>query len=293
MVVNSILRLIVESIKGGNLMKGAIIGDMVGSVYDEQNIKTKDFDMFNIKNRMTDDSLLTIEITKALLKVYPLSFDEKMIKKIQAILIERFTVICIIRPEIGWGSDFFHWAHTKDELKEPYNSFGNGGAMRVSPVGWAANSIEEVKILSRAVTEITHNHPEGLKGAEAIAMSVYLARIGKTKKEIARYISDNYYPELLKLDYGELVRTYEFTTQAKNSVPQAIYCFLISTNFKDAIKTAVSIGGDSDTIASMCGAIAEAYYTRLKPSKFISKFSYLFIDNDIETLFDRFHQTFN
>ena len=164
----------------------------------------------------------------------------------------------IIAPNYGYGGSFFDWAMS--ESNEPYNSWGNGSGMRISPVGWIANSIEEVKKLSKAVSEVTHNHPEGIKGAEAIAMCIYMARIGKTKEEIKEYIYDNYYPELDYLDYEELLDTYEFDVSCQGSVPQAIFCFLIGESFNDVIKTAVSIGGDSDTIACMAGAIAEAYY---------------------------------
>ncbi|MDO5440698.1 MAG: ADP-ribosylglycohydrolase family protein, partial [Erysipelotrichaceae bacterium] len=161
-------------------------------------------------------------------------------------------------PNYGYGGSFYNWAMS--DSKEPYNSWGNGSAMRVSSVGWIANSIEEVKKLSKAVSEVTHNHPEGIKGAEAIAMCIYMARLGKTKEEIKEYIYDNYYPELDYLDYEELLDTYEFDVSCQGSVPQAIFCFLIGEAFNDVIKTAVSIGGDSDTIACMAGSIAEAYY---------------------------------
>ncbi len=274
-------------------MLGAIIGDMVGSVYEARNIKTKDFDLFNIHIRMTDDSLLTIALAKTLINHFPLHYEEKELKTIQGELIVSFSQTCQDNIHAGWGKSFFEWSHKPLLLRKPYNSFGNGAAMRISPVGWIAKSESEVKLLSQAVTEITHNHQEGLKGAEAIAMCVFLAKTGKTKKEIEEYVAKHYYPNIRSLDYEVLVRTYRFDVTCQGSVPHAIYCFLISTDFEDAIRTAVSIGGDCDTITSMTAAIAEAFYQKSSLSSLEDQFLYLFVDPELEQTIIRFYSLFH
>ena len=242
-------------------MLGAIIGDVVGSRYEFANIKSKSFPMFHPVCTYTDDTVCTIAVAKTLIDNYPIDYSDEGLNKIKEDLIENFKHFVNEYPNSGYGGSFYSWAmgNYRNGYK-PYNSWGNGSGMRISPVGWIANSIEEVKKLSKAVSEVTHNHPEGIKGAEAIAMCIYMARIGKTKEEIKEYIYDNYYPELDYLDYEELLDTYEFDVSCQGSVPEAIFCFLISEGFNDVIKAAVSIGGDSDTIACMAGAIAEAYY---------------------------------
>lgn len=240
-------------------MLGAIIGDVVGSRYEFKNNRSKLFVLLSKACRFTDDSVLTIAVAKTLLDNYPIDYSDKGLEKIKKELINNVIDFVSRYPDRGYGMRFFSWA-TSMGKHEPYNSYGNGSAMRVSPVGWLANSIEEVKTLAKLTAEITHNHPEGIKGAEAIALCIFLARQGKTKEEIKEYIYEKYYPELDYFNYEELKKTNEFNETCQGSVPEAIYCFLISKNFEDAIKTAISIGGDSDTIACMAGSIAEAYY---------------------------------
>lgn len=274
-------------------MLGAIIGDMVGSLYDSHPIKRKDFKLFNPEMRMTDDSYLTIALAKALMKHYPIKYDEDSIKSLQKDLAEEFVNTFFAHPSTGFGEMFFHWClecRKTGQIAPAYCSYGNGSAMRISPVGWMANSEEEVKLLSKIVTEITHNHPEGLKGAEAVAMCIYLARNGYTKEQIKERMVKEYYPEIADLDFDELVRTYHFNASCQESVPQAIYCFLISTSLVDSIRNAVAIGGDSDTQACMAGAIAEAYYQRDQLSKFEDRFIYLMLDNKVEKLLKDFHK---
>ena len=245
-------------------MLGAIYGDIVGSRFEFQGFKSKKFELFTNLSTFTDDSLMTLAIAKTLL--FESLDDIDMLKRMAIInMVEIFKKY----PNTSWGSKFYEWLNG---FKTPLNSFGNGAAMRISPVGWIANSIDEVKAYSKALTEISHNHPEGLKGAEALAVSVYLARVGKTKEEIKNFIGNNYYSEVLTLDfewlrnnYGFVDKTSEFGFDKKyvtcqGSVPQAIVAFLASTDFEDAIRNAISLGGDSDTLACMCGAIAEAYY---------------------------------
>ncbi len=233
-------------------MIGAIIGDIVGSVYEFNNIRTKDFPLFSKESRMTDDSYMTLAVQECLQKGYV--FDDTNDR-----IIDTFKKWGRNYPDAGYGGRFWHWLFTDD--REPYGSFGNGAAMRVSPVGWYANSEEEVKYLSKRVTEVTHNHPEGLKGAEVTAMCVFYARIGKSKEFIKKYV-EQYYN--LDFDYEDLRKNYWFNETCQNSVPQAIFCFLISTDFEDCLRTTISIGGDCDTTAAISCAIAEAYYKTTK-----------------------------
>lgn len=272
-------------------MLGAIIGDMVGSVYEFHPIKTKKFDIFNIRERMTDDSLLTIAVAKALLKHYPIMFDKQSLKKIQDDLIINFVETWKYNKGAGFGGMFFDWCvKASHGTCEPYNSYGNGSAMRISPVGWVAQTEEEVKVLSKAVTEITHNHPEGIKGAEAVAMAIYLALHGCSKEEIKERMINDYYPEINDLNFNDLVKSYEFSEICQKSVPQAIYCFLISDGLEDTIRNCVAIGGDCDTTGAMVGAIAEAYYQKDNVSDFEDKFLYLMIDPEVEILVKQFHK---
>lgn len=275
-------------------MLGAIIGDMVGSPYEFHPIKTKNFEIFDNRMRMTDDSLLTIAVAKVLMNNYPLSFDQESLEKIKKELIYEFVRTWRINKGAGFGGMFFQWcqkALNNNFYAEPYNSYGNGSAMRISPVGWIANSEEEVKILTKAVTEITHNHPEGIKGAEAVAMAIYLARNGYSKEQIKERMVNDYYPEIATLDFDDLVKHYEFSEICQKSVPQAIYCFLISNSLEDAIRNCVGIAGDCDTTASMAGAIAEAYYQKDKVSEFEDKYLYWLIDPEVEQLAKEFHKT--
>ena len=271
-------------------MIGAIIGDMVGSIYEFQPIKTKDFSLKNPRMRMTDDSYLTMSVARVLMKNYPIKYDGGSLEKIKKDLIDDFILTWQKHPDAGFGGMFYNWCVLSSRgNSEPYNSFGNGSAMRISPVGWVANTEEEVKILSKAVTEITHNHPEGIKGAEAVAMCIYLARKGFSKEQIKERMVKDYYPEIKDLSFEELKKTYEFSEICQKSVPQAIYCFLISNGLEDAIRNCVGIGGDCDTTGAMAGAIAEAYYKNEKSKEFIEYFSYYFIDPDVEKLVKDFH----
>ena len=273
-------------------MLGAIIGDMVGSLYEFHPIKRKDFQIYDNRMRMTDDSLLTIAVAKTLLKHYPIKYDIQSLKDVQKDLVNEFVLTWKKHPGAGFGGMFFKWCveASKGNI-DPYNSYGNGSAMRISPVAWIANSEEELKLLSATVTEITHNHPEGIKGAEAVAFCIYLALQGASKEEIRERMIKDYYPEIVSFDFNELARTYEFSEICQKSVPQAIYCFLISNSLEDAIRNCVAIGGDCDTTGAMAGAIAEAYYQKDKVSEFEDKFLYLMIDPEVEELIKEFHKT--
>lgn len=226
-------------------MLGAIIGDIVGSRFEFHNHRSKKFDLFTYKNFFTDDTVQTCAIASCLL-------DNK-----DKFNVRKFKYICSRYPGCGYGGSFAFWLYSTS--LEPYDSFGNGAAMRISPVAWIAKSEKEVKELSRKVTGITHNHPEGLKAAEVVALCIFYARIGMTKGYIEKYAISQY-PEIANFNYKKLKKHYHFTEWAQLSVPQAIYCFLISDSFEDCLRTTVSIGGDTDTLCAISCAIAEAYY---------------------------------
>lgn len=274
-------------------MLGAIIGDMVGSIYEFRPLKSKEFNIYNKRMRMTDDSYLTIAVAKTLIKNYPIKYNPKSLKKIQNDLCKEFVETWRFHKEAGFGGMFYDWcaaSRATGKIAPPYNSYGNGSAMRISPVGWIANTEEEVKLLSKTVTEITHNHPEGIKGAEAVAMAIYLALHGYSKEQIKERMVNDYYPEIADLDFNNLVKTYSFSEICQKSVPQAIYCFLISNSLEDAIRNCIAIGGDCDTTGAMAGAIAEAYYQKDKLSDFEDKYLYFMIDPDVEEVIKELHK---
>ena len=231
-------------------MLGAIIGDMAGSIYEFHNHRSKEFPLFNSKCFPTDDSIMTIAVAKAILE------NDGKAEGLENKTVEWMQKIGRQYPNCGYGGRFYEWMYARNP--HPYNSFGNGAAMRVSACGWAGKTLEEVKALSRAVTIVTHNHPEGVKGAEATACAIFLARTGHSKEEIRSFIEENYYT--LDFTIDEIRPTYEFNETCQRTVPQAIEAFLESTSFEDAIRTAVSVGGDSDTLAAITGSIAEAFY---------------------------------
>ena len=232
-------------------MLGAIIGDIVGSRFEFNNVKSKEFELFTKKCRPTDDSVMSLAVCRAILD-FNGDYD-----KLSDDAIKYMREIGQHYPRCGYGGHFYFWIYSPEKPK-PYNSFGNGSAMRVSACGFAANSLEEAKQLSAAVTKVSHNHPEGMKGAEAVAAAIYLARTGSTIDEIRECVNEHYY----KLDFtlDEIRDSYGFYEICQKSTPQAIEAFLESTSYEDAIRNAISIGGDSDTIAAMAGGIAEAYY---------------------------------
>jgi ADP-ribosylglycohydrolase len=222
---------------------GATAGDIIGSVYEWKNVKTIDFHLFTYLSDFTDDSVLTFATMNAILEGTPYEknyhdFGNKFINK-------------------GYGPSFRDWLQKPD--MKPYNSWGNGSAMRVSPVGWAFNTLDEVLNQAKKSAEVTHNHPEGIKGAQAVASAIFLARTGKSKDEIKTYIETTFNYDLSRT-IDEIRPTYVFHVSCQKSVPEAIIAFLESTDFENAIRLAVSLGGDSDTIACIAGSIAEAFY---------------------------------
>lgn len=243
-------------------MLGAIIGDMVGSIYEFDPIKSKEFNVYDKRMHMTDDSLLTLAVAKVLMSHYPIKYDERSLRIINRSLMKEFARVWKNNQEVSWGNMFSMWCKEVN-LKGhagAYNSFGNGAAMRISPVGWIAKNEEELKVLSKAVTGVTHNHAEGIKGAEAVAMCIYLALKQHSKELIKERMVHNYYPEIADMDFNNLVKNYDFDETCQGSAPEAIYCFLISESLEDAIRNCIAIGGDCDTTAAIAGSIAEAYY---------------------------------
>lgn len=231
-------------------MLGAIIGDTVGSRFEWHNHRSKEFDFLTYKCELTDDSIITLAIAKAVLK------SEGDINKLPNLAVRYMQQLGHLYPDAGYGGAFRKWLNSNNP--KPYGSFGNGAAMRVSPVGFAADSLDEAIAMSKAVTMVTHNHPEGLKGAEATTVAIFMALHGKSMLEIRDYIDKNYYPMNFTLD--GIRDSYQFNETCQNTVPQAMMAFFESTGFEDAIRNAISIGGDSDTLAAITGGIAEAYY---------------------------------
>lgn len=231
-------------------MLGAIIGDIVGSIYERNPIKTKNFEFWGAGCTFTDDTVMTLAVADAILEHLRGTGDFK------EILVNKMQEFGRKYPLAGYGKSFANWIYS--ECPEPYNSFGNGSAMRVSACAWLFDDLESVIQYAKMSAEVTHNHPEGIKGAEAVAAAVFLAKQKHSKEEIKNYIEDNYYPLNMKLN--EIRQIYHFDVTCQGTVPQAIIAFLESESFEDAIRNAVSLGGDSDTLAAITGSIAEVYY---------------------------------
>jgi ADP-ribosylglycohydrolase len=224
-------------------MIGSIAGDVVGSVFEWNSIKTADFPLFDSKSRYTDDTVLSVAVAKAILRNIPYG---EVIKDFA----QRY-------PHAGYGNSFYAWAHSEDDT--PYNSWGNGSAMRVGPVGFAFDPLEKVLREAKRSAEVTHNHLEGIKGAQATALGVFLAFSGEDKKTIKAEIENRFGYDLNRT-LDEIRPSYHFDVSCQGSVPESIIAFLESASVEDAIRKAVSLGGDSDTMACIAGGIAEAYY---------------------------------
>lgn len=244
-------------------MYGAFIGDIVGSKYEFNNIKTKQFPLFSKDCDFTDDTIMTVAVAKAIM----LSREEQFKtggsgKGFGEYLVEvmqdygrRFP-----DPTGAYGSRFSIWL--RQSRPEPYNSYGNGSAMRVSPCGLAAVTLKEALALARVSASVSHNHPEGIKGAQAVAAAVFMAKQGRSKEEIRKYITEHYYDLVFTLN--DIRATYSFDGSCQGSVPQAIVAFLESNSFEDAVRNVISIGGDTDTTGAITGSIAWTYYAVLK-----------------------------
>ena len=225
------------------LLLGGIAGDIIGSIYEFNPVRFKDFELFKSNSTYTDDTVMTIANAEWLLS--------------KGVLMDIMRKYGHKYPGAGYGGMFYDWL--KSRCPKPYNSFGNGSAMRVSPVGWAFETLEETLEAAKQSAEITHNHPEGIKGAQATAACIFMARTGKSKQEIKEYVETKFGYDLSRT-CNEIRPTYQFNESCQGTVPESIIAFLESTDFESAIRLTVSLGGDADTMGAITGAIAEAYY---------------------------------
>ena len=224
-------------------MLGAIAGDIIGSVYEWHPIDTTDFPLFSPACRFTDDSVLTIAVADVILQGGG-----------YADVLRRYARMY---PDAGYGGTFYQWAMS--EAAGPYNSWGNGSAMRVSPVGWAFDDLETVLAQAEKTAVVTHDHPEGIKGAQATAAAIFLARKGRGKHDIREYVEDTFGYDL-SATIDEIRPGYHFDVSCQGSVPPAIRAFLEAEDYEQAVRLAISLGGDSDTLACIAGSVAEAFY---------------------------------
>ena len=235
-------------------MYGAILGDIVGSPYefDCNNCKSKDFPLLSRRSGFTDDTVMTLAVARALLSTR--GQDDAAVK---SALVREMQRLGRAYPDRGYGVRFAAWLREDDP--QPYRSYGNGSAMRVSPAAWLAGSMDEALRLARLSAEVTHDHPEGIKGAQAVALAIFLARTGSGKDGIRQYVERKFGYELGR-SCDDIRPGYRHVESCQETVPQAICAFLESTGFEDALRTAVSLGGDSDTLAAITGSIAEAFF---------------------------------
>jgi len=254
-------------------MIGAIAGDVIGSVYERNNIKTTDFELFSAHSTFTDDTVLTVAIADAILTGR--SYAESVLE-----IGRRY-------PDAGYGGAFMQWLHSDDP--QPYNSWGNGSAMRTSPVGYAFHDLNEVLSRAEHYAAFTHNHPEGIKGAQSTAAAIFLARTGASKSEIASFVIQRFGYDLSK-SLDEIRPYYRFDESCQGTVPQAITAFLESTDYEDAIRGAISLGGDSDTLACITGGIAEAFYGGVP--EVIRARTMEILDGELRGVVDAFYRAF-
>ena len=239
-------------------MYGAILGDMIGSIYEWNSHKSKDFELLTSGSRFTDDTVMTIAVAEGFmfyLRDHGRITDEDL-PELRNYIIRSMKFYGRKYPHAGYGGRFTNWLKYSSE---PYNSWGNGSAMRTSSAGWMFDDIQTTRKMAELQAAVTHNHPEGIKGAEAVSSAIFMARKGCSKDEIRDYISSEFGYDLNRT-CDEIRPDYEFDVSCQGSVPEAIIAFLESTDFEDAIRNAVSLGGDSDTIGAMAGSIAEAFY---------------------------------
>jgi ADP-ribosylglycohydrolase len=255
-------------------MLGAIAGDIIGSVFEFDSIKPSyDFPLFSKNSEFTDDTVLTVALADSI--ITEVNYKTKMLE------------YYFLYPACSYGNRFHVWANNKNP--QPYDSCGNGSAMRVSPVAWAYDDLETVLLKAKESAEVTHNHPEGIKGAQTTASAIFLARTKHTKKEIKEFVEQNFYYNL-DLDLEDLRKNYRFNESCQETVPQAIFTFLISESFEDSIRKAIYIGGDSDTLACINGSIAEAFYSGVPED--ITKEIYKRIDGRITIITNDFREKF-
>ena len=246
-------------------MYGAVLGDIIGSPYERHNKKSKDFPLFSRYSRFTDDTVMTLAVAAGFMSVFsdPDSqiYDGNYVNDDNKSLVEKAVIrsmktLGLRYPNAGYGGSFRNWL---ENGTGPYNSWGNGSAMRVSPAAWICSSIDKARELAGLQAAVTHDHPEGIKGAEALVSAIFIARAGGTKDDIRAYVTDEFGYDLSRT-CDSIRPGYRFDVSCQGSVPEAIIAFLDSKDFEDAVRNAVSLGGDSDTIGAMAGSIAEAYY---------------------------------
>ncbi len=254
-------------------MLGAIIGDIIGSVYEWSPIKTTEFDLFSPQSRFTDDTVLTVAVANAIL------YQKDYARTIWTYA-KKY-------PHAGYGGSFAQWVKRND--LQPYGSFGNGSAMRVSPVGFAFDSEDEVLTEAARSAQVTHNHPEGIKGAQATALAIWLARQGESKSEIKKQIESRFKYNLSRTLH-QIRPLYSFDVTCQGSVPESIIAFLESDSYEDAVRKAISLGGDSDTMACIAGGIAQAFYKEI-PQSLIHQ-ARLLLDEDLLKTIDQFSQRY-
>lgn len=254
-------------------MIGAIAGDIIGSVYEWNNIKTKDFVLFSDQCFFTDDSILTVALADSILQSTP--------------YVDNLKRFYHWYPNGGYGGSFHQWAQS--QYSKPYNSWGNGAAMRISPVGYVYNELDTVLQKAEEFTEVTHSHPEGIKGGQATAAAIFLARTGKSKTEIKEFIETKFQYDLSK-HVDEIRPSYTFDVSSQGTVPQAIRAFIDSLDFEDALRTAVSLGGDTDTLACITGGIAQAFYKGVPES--IQSKVYAILDERLGKITEEFMEQY-
>lgn len=266
-------------------MIGAIIGDVIGSLFENENTKTEDFLLFRRHSRFTDDTVLSVAIADAILhrKSHSITLIQSHLNR--SLYAHKLKEYARRFPNAGYGQMFVEWVQSAS--LRGYRSYGNGSAMRVSAIGFAFDNLGEVLREARLSALVTHNHPEGIKGAQAIASAIFLARKGKSKSEIKLFIEQRF-----KYNLGRRLEdirpTYQFDSACKKSVPEAIIAFLASQNFEDTIRKAISLGGDSDTIACMAGGIAQAFYREI-PDSLVSQTN-LRLDWGLKQVINRFNE---
>jgi len=269
-------------------MIGAIAGDIIGSIYEGRPCKQENFPLFTSTSTFTDDTVTTIAITKALL-YRKRHFSHKHIsgQEKKKIYREQLKNMCRKYPYAGYGTNFRKWVF--ESGNRPYGSYGNGSAMRVSAIGFCFSNLKQVLHEAKLCAEITHNHPEGIKGARAIAAAVFLANRNKSKASIKKYIESEFnYNVSYSIDF--LRENYKFDISCQGSVPQAISVFLKAENFEDTVRKAVLIGGDSDTIACMAGGIAQAFYKKI-PGFIIKEVKY-YLDFNLKNILSEAEKVF-
>lgn len=270
-------------------MKGAIIGDIVGSVYEFANIKTKDFDLFEADDFFTDDTVMTVAVAGALESVLDMPGNRKIEEAPDAVISRWMMKMMVdygqMYPDRGYGGAFRKWLW--DRYPKPYYSCGNGSAMRVSPVAWFAESLADCERLARLSAEVSHNHPDGICGAQATAGAVYLALHGGSKDDIMRYVERYYEWDFCLDEIRPEYRFDHFAATCEGTVPYAVEAFLESESFEDTIRNVVSIGGDTDTLGAIAGAIAEAYYG--VPDDLWQQ-ARAFLDERLDAAVDRFYR---